>query len=74
MSVAGRLSAEARGEVFSEDGVLVLKRIHVRYALRDFIGDEAVVDRVHRVHARACPIYRSIHRAIDISTDYEMVE
>ena len=59
--------------MFSEDGVLVLRRIRVVYKLQGFEDKRDLVDRVNRVHARACPIYRSIHRAIDISTDYELL-
>lgn len=65
---------EARGEVETEDKVLVLKRIHVHYRLQASASDREVVERVHGFHARYCPVYRSIEGAIDVTTDFEIVE
>lgn len=31
------------------------------------------VERVHSVHASKCPVYKSIHQAIDVTTSYELV-
>lgn len=70
----GKLIAEVRGEVEDEDGVLVLKRIHVHYRLRAPEERRAVIERVHRSHHRSCPIYRSIHEAVEISTEVSIVE
>lgn len=65
----GRLSAEIQGEVEVEDGVLVLRRIHVRYRLAD-AGEEAdTVRRVHEIHKEHCPVYRSIQAAIEVTTE-----
>jgi uncharacterized OsmC-like protein len=63
------LSAEATGEVELEDGVLVLKRIHVRYTLSLPPGKDDIARRVHDVHHRACPVYRSISGCVDITTE-----
>jgi uncharacterized OsmC-like protein len=67
----GRLTADARGEIEVEDGVLVLRRIHVHYTLAGG-ADAAVVERVHEFHARRCPVARSIGSAVDITTSYEL--
>ena len=57
-----------------EGGVLVLKRIHVRYLLTVDDGvDLAVVERVHGFHADKCPVARSIGDAIAISTELATV-
>jgi uncharacterized OsmC-like protein len=64
--------AEAEGEVESEDGVLVLKRIHVRYGLSLARDQEEIARRVHEVHHRACPVYRSIAGCIEIDTALEL--
>jgi uncharacterized OsmC-like protein len=56
------------GEVVDEDGVLVLKRITVSYRLPVPDDRREVAKRVHAVHARACPVARSIGGAIDIQT------
>jgi organic hydroperoxide reductase OsmC/OhrA len=64
---------EAIGEVELEDKVLVIKRINVRYRLRIPENRHEVAERVHGVHHRSCPVYRSIAAAIDVSTDLELV-
>ncbi|MFP3939767.1 MAG: OsmC family protein [Thermoanaerobaculia bacterium] len=69
----GKLRSQARGEIETEDGVLVIKRIHVRYLLEAPEDARETVERVHSVHASHCPVYRSIHRAIDVTTSYELV-
>lgn len=61
--------AEAEGEVELEEGVLVLKRIRVRYTLRIESGREDTARRVHEVHHRGCPVYRSVSGCIDITTE-----
>jgi len=62
-----------RGEVEKdEDGVIVIRRIHVHYRIQAVKADREVVDRVHGFHADKCPVYRSISKAIDITTDYEL--
>jgi uncharacterized OsmC-like protein len=68
----GKLSADVVGEVESEDGVLVIRRIHV--ILRLIAPDAArdTVERVHAMYAMRCPLYRTLHRAIAISTSFEL--
>lgn len=63
-----------RGEIENEDGVLVIKRIHVILRLKAPAAARETVERVHAVFAQKCPVYRSIHKAIDITTAYEMEE
>ena len=60
----------ARGEVEVEDGVLVLRRIHVVFGLKDVDADKvAAAERAHEIFKPKCPIYRSLHTAIDITTE-----
>ncbi len=70
----GRLIAEVRGEVDpDEGGVLLIRRVHVKFLLR---GPEAVrdtVDRVHSVYAEKCPVYRSLRPAFEITSAWELV-
>ena len=70
----GKLIGEATGEVETEEKVLVLKRIHVRYRLEASEDQRETVERVHAFHARYCPVYRSIEGSIDVTTDFELVE
>lgn len=70
----GKLVGEARGEVEVDDKVLILRRIHVTYKLRAPAAQREVVERVHGMHARYCPVYRSLEGAIDITTGLELEE
>jgi uncharacterized OsmC-like protein len=55
--------------------VLVIKRIHVKYQLRlDPDADRAAVQRAFDHHPGRCPVYRSIHRAIDVTTELELLD
>lgn len=69
----GRLTAEVTGEVESEDGVLIIKRIHVKMQLRASEDVREVVERVHGVFANKCPVFRSIGPAIEITSSYELI-
>ncbi|MBW3601794.1 MAG: OsmC family protein [Actinobacteria bacterium] len=71
----GRLRSTAVGEIEVEGRVLVIKRIHVTYRLE--VGadvDREAVERVMRVHADRCPVYRSIHPQIHVTTSLELEE
>jgi uncharacterized OsmC-like protein len=53
--------------------VLVIKRIHVGYHLRAEPGaDREKIQRAFDHHMPKCPVYRSIGRAIDITTSLEL--
>ncbi len=59
------------GEVEKDEGVLVIRRIHVRYELRG-VADEDLrtkAERAHGLHADRCPVARSIRDCIDITTE-----
>jgi len=65
-----QLKAVAVGEVEVEEGVLVLRRIHVAFTLEGVdAGGAVAARRAHEVFKPKCPIYRSIHRAIDVTTN-----
>jgi uncharacterized OsmC-like protein len=64
------LAADVTGDVELEKNVLVIKRIHVVYKLG--VAADApreTIERVHDIHKDGCPVYRSIHRAIDLTTE-----
>jgi uncharacterized OsmC-like protein len=69
----GKLTAEVRGEVEQEDGVLVIRRIHV--AMRLVAPEEvrATVERVHGIYAMRCPLYRTFHNTIQLTSAFELV-
>jgi uncharacterized OsmC-like protein len=60
-----------RGEVEKEDdGVIVIRRIHVTYRLQADESARETVERVHAFHADRCPVYRTVKDSIAISTDF----
>jgi uncharacterized OsmC-like protein len=69
----GRLTAEAIGEVETEEGVLVIRRIHVAMRLVAPPEVRETVDRVHGLYPMRCPLYRTLHRAISLSSSVELV-
>lgn len=73
----GYLESDTLGEIEKEGNVLVIKRIHVTYKLKIDSAllqeKQDAVDRVMRVHANSCPVYRSLSGSIDISSDLELV-
>jgi len=70
----GRLTARVRGEIETEDGVLVIRRIHVAIQLQ--APDEAreTIERVHGFFADKCPVYRSLRAAIEITSSWELTQ
>ena len=69
----GRLVAEVRGEIESDDGVLVIRRVHVRFLLQAPDTVRETVERVHGVHKDKCPVYRTLRPAMEITSAYELV-
>ncbi len=61
--------ADAEGEVEVEDGVLVIKRIHVKMRLKAGEEQRATAERVHGFYADKCPVYRSLKGSIAITTE-----
>ena len=70
----GKLMAEVTGEVEQEEGVLVIRRIHVAMRLRSPGATIETVERVHGIYAMNCPLYRTLHKAIQISSSVELSE
>jgi uncharacterized OsmC-like protein len=68
----GRLTANVTGEVEKEDGVLVIRRIHVEMRLVAGEDSREAVERVHGFYAMKCPLYRTLHKAIALSSSYEL--
>jgi uncharacterized OsmC-like protein len=61
------------GEIETEERVLVIKRIHVRYRLAVAAEQRDEAGRVHSFHVRFCPVARSLDGAIEISTELELI-
>ena len=69
----GKLTADVTGEVETEEGVLVIRRIHVAMRLVAPEGSRDAVERTHGVYAMHCPLYRTLHKAIQLTSSFELV-
>ena len=65
----GRLAGKATGEIEKVDNVLVIRRIHVRLHLKGRPEHQETAERVHGFFADHCPVYRSLRKAIQITTE-----
>jgi uncharacterized OsmC-like protein len=61
-----------RGDIVTEDKVLVIRSIHVTYSLKAADDLRDTIVRVHRVHHNSCPVYRSLSGSIKITTALKM--
>lgn len=69
----GRLTADVTGEVESEEGVLVIRRIHVAMRLKAPEEARPTIERVHGMYAMRCPLYRTLHNTIQLTSSFEVV-
>jgi uncharacterized OsmC-like protein len=69
----GRLTADVTGEVETEDGVLVIRRIKVAMRLKASADHRDTIERVHGFYAMRCPLYRTLHGAIALSSTVDIV-
>jgi organic hydroperoxide reductase OsmC/OhrA len=70
----GKLTADVSGEVEkADDGVLVIKRIHVVYSLKTPQENRQTAERVHAVYADHCPLYRSVKDSIAVTSSLSFV-
>src|ERR1700739_3127610 len=69
----GKLTADVTGEVEQEDGVLVIRRIHVSMRLAAQEEAREKIERVHAVYPMSCPLYRTLHNAIRLTSSVELV-
>jgi uncharacterized OsmC-like protein len=61
--------AEAVGEIEKDEGVLVIRRIHVRMLLKANEEQRATAERVHGMFADRCPVYRTLRDSIAMTTE-----
>jgi uncharacterized OsmC-like protein len=70
----GKLIAEVTGEVETDDGVMVIRRIHVDMQLEASAEKRETVERVHAIYAMNCPLYRTLHNAIQLTSSYKLIQ
>ena len=71
----GKLTGEVTGEVETEDNVLVIRRVHVAMRLVASETPELrqTVERVHSLYPMNCPLYRTLHKAIELTSSVVIV-
>ncbi len=69
----GKLTADVTGEVETEDGVLVIRRVHVAMRLVATEASRVTVERAHSMYAMHCPLYRTLHKAIQLTSSVQLV-
>jgi uncharacterized OsmC-like protein len=69
----GKLTADVTGEVETEEDVLVIRRIHVVMRLVASQDVRETVERVHGIYAMRCPLYRTLHNTIKLTSSFELV-
>jgi uncharacterized OsmC-like protein len=70
----GRLTADVRGEIEpADDGVLLIRRVHVQFHLKAPESARETVERVHGVYREKCPVYRTLRPAMEITSACELL-
>lgn len=69
----GRLTADVTGEIETEDGVLVIRRIHVGMRVQAPEHVRETIQRVHTIFADKCPVYRTLRPSIEITSSWTLV-
>jgi len=69
-----KLTAQVRGEVELEEGVLVIRRIHVHLSIEASESARDTIERVHGMYAMRCPLYRTLRSAIRMTSSYTIVQ
>jgi len=59
--------------VEKEDGVMVIRRVHVLYTLKVADDKRATAERVHELHHDRCPVYRTVAGCVDVTTELRML-
>jgi len=68
----GKLVGEVTGEVETEEGVLIIRRIHLSMTLAAPEQARETVERVHGLYAMRCPLYRTLHNTIQLTSSFTL--
>ena len=55
-----------------EKSILVIRRIHVAMRLVASENTKEIVERTHGIYAMRCPLYRTLHNAIQLTSSVEI--
>ncbi len=73
-SQPNRLTAEVEGDIVDEDGVMALRAIRIRYAVKLPPGKLAAAERALRFHERGCPLANTLRGAVAVSYTADFTE
>ncbi len=69
-----RLVGEVEGAVDKEDGVLRITAVHIRYRLHiEPDADREAIHRAYESHPPKCPVYKTLHTAVAVTTELDLV-
>ena len=57
----------------AEDGVLIIRRIHIELELKAPEEQRQTAERVHTVYADRCPLYRSVKDSIAVTSSLTLL-
>ena len=57
----------------AEDGVLIIRRIHIELKLKAPEEQRQTAERVHTVYADRCPLYRSVKDSIAVTSSLTLL-
>lgn len=67
----GRLRLTASSPIVDVNGVLTIQEIKVTAHLRSEASNRAAAEGIIQTFKKDCPVYQSLHRAIDITVDLD---
>lgn len=73
-SQPNRLSAEVEGDIVDENGVMALRAIRIRYAVKLPPGKREAAERALRFHERGCPLANTLRGAVAVSYEADFTE
>ena len=73
-SQPNRLTARVEGDIVDEDGVMALRAIRIRYAVKLPAGKRAAAERALRFHERGCPLATTLRGAVTVSYTADFTE
>ena len=73
-SQPNRLSADVEGDIVDEEGVMALRAIRIRYAVKLPPGKLEAAERALRVHERGCPLANTLRGAVAVTYTADFTE
>ncbi|MCZ6515798.1 MAG: OsmC family protein [Acidobacteria bacterium] len=69
-----KLWSEIEGDIENEGGVIVIKRLRVKYHIKIPRGKRPEAERAVATHERKCPAATSVRNCIEIRYEADIIE